>query len=126
MNNEQHNIEITVVTEYIDHHSDPDKNDYRFAYTITIENRGTVGAQLLSRHWLITDDNGKVQEVRGEGVVGQQPFLSPGDTYQYSSGSHLETPHGTMKGSYEWQDELNNHFRSPIPPFNLSIPRVLH
>lgn len=126
MSHERHNIEITVVTQYVEQHSDPEKGDYRFAYTITIENRGTVGAQLLSRHWLIRDDNGKVQEVRGEGVVGKQPFLSPGDSFQYTSGSHLGTPHGTMEGSYEWEDEFKTRFRSPISPFYLSTPRVLH
>lgn len=126
MKTNQHNIHISVETEYVEHHSNPENGDYRFTYTITIENRGTVGAQLLNRHWLIRDDHGKVQEVRGEGVVGKQPFLSPGDSFQYTSGSQLETPHGTMEGSYEWEDEFNNRFRSPITPFYLSIPRVLH
>lgn len=126
MSNDQHNIEITVVTQYVEHHSDPEKGEYRFAYTITIENRGTVGARLLTRHWIITDDHGKVQEVHGDGVVGKQPFLSPGDSYQYTSGSHLKTPHGTMEGSYEWEDERGSRFRSPITPFYLTIPRVLH
>ena len=125
-NNDNSGIHIVVVSEYIEPYSDPRKGEYRFSYTITIENRGVVGAQLLRRHWLIRDDNGKVQEVRGEGVVGEQPYLNPGESYQYRSGVLLETPHGTMEGSYEWVDEAENSFRSPVAPFYLSVPRILH
>ncbi|HIJ22142.1 MAG: Co2+/Mg2+ efflux protein ApaG [Gammaproteobacteria bacterium] len=119
-------IHIHVTTEYVAPYSNPKKREFRFAYTILIENHGTVGAQLLRRHWLIRDDNGKVQEVRGEGVVGEQPYLEPGEQYQYSSGAMLETPHGTMEGSYEWVDEQQALFTTPISPFYLTVPRVLH
>ena len=126
MDRKQQNIQISVDTEYVRHHSDPKQEAYRFAYTITIENRGTVGAKLIQRHWLIRDDQGTGEEVHGEGVVGQQPFLAPGESFQYTSSAQLKTPHGIMEGHYEWLDEAHNLFLSPIEPFYLSVPRVLH
>jgi ApaG protein len=120
--------EITVVPRatYVDDQSDPSKNQYVFAYTITITNSGSVAAQLVSRHWLITDANGKVLEVKGLGVIGQQPTLKPGESFEYSSGTHLETSVGTMRGTYQMIAEDGHAFEAPIPLFTLSVPRVLH
>ena len=120
--------EITVVPKaaYVDDQSDPSKNQYVFAYTITVTNSGSVPAQLISRHWVITDANNKVVEVKGLGVVGQQPLLKPGESFEYSSGTHLETAVGTMRGTYQMVAEDGQHFDAPIPPFTLSVPRVLH
>ncbi len=124
---ETKDIEIRVDTLYLRGNSSPSKDEYQFAYTITIHNRGSVGAQLLRRHWLIRDDSGRQQEVRGEGVVGEQPHLLPGESYQYTSGTILKTPHGTMEGSYEWVvDGSGALMHTPIAPFYLTVPRVLH
>lgn len=119
-------ISIEVATDYVDDQSEPEVGRYVFAYTITISNRGSVPAKLLSRHWLITDANGKVQEVRGDGVVGEQPHLYPGDKFRYSSGAVLETPVGAMQGSYRMQADNGTSFDAPIPPFTLAVPGVLH
>ncbi len=119
-------IEIEVETVYIKGNSDPRHDEYQFAYTITLTNRGKIGAQLLRRHWIIRDDSGRVEEVHGEGVVGQQPHLAPGESYQYTSGALLKAPHGTMEGSYEWISDRQDLFRTPIKPFYLTVPRVLH
>lgn len=119
-------INIEVVTDYIDDQSEPDVDRYVFAYTITISNRGEIPAQLLSRHWVITDANGKVQEVSGDGVVGVQPRLNPGEKFSYSSGAVLETPVGAMQGSYRMEAENGTSFDAPIPPFTLAVPGVLH
>jgi ApaG protein len=97
-----------------------------FAYTITITNVGMVSAKLLNRHWLITDSNGKIQEVRGEGVIGEQPHLKPGESFRYTSGAMLETPVGTMQGQYTMISDEGVNFNAPIPKFTLSIPRTLH
>jgi ApaG protein len=120
--------EITVVPKasYVEDQSDPSKDQYVFAYTITISNTGNVSAQLISRHWVITDANGKVLEVKGLGVVGQQPMLKPGESFEYTSGTHLETAVGTMHGTYQMIAEDGRHFDAPIPSFTLSVPRVLH
>ncbi len=120
--------EITVATKatYVEDQSDPSKNQYVFAYTITISNTGNVPAQLVSRHWVITDANGKVIEVKGLGVVGQQPLLKPGESFEYTSGTHLETAVGTMRGTYQMVAEDGQHFDAPIPSFTLSVPRILH
>ena len=120
--------EITVVPKatYVEDQSDPSKNQYVFAYTITISNTGTVPAQLVSRHWVITDANGKVIEVKGLGVVGQQPLLKPGESFEYTSGTAIATPVGTMRGSYQMVAEDGTQFDAPIPEFTLSVPRVLH
>ena len=106
--------------------SDADQGRYVFAYTVTIQNHGKVPAKLMTRHWVITDSNGKTQEVRGDGVVGEQPHLRPGEGFQYTSGTMLETPVGTMSGSYQMLADDGTRFDAPIKPFTLSIPRVLH
>jgi ApaG protein len=120
--------EITVAPKaiYVEDQSDPSKDQYVFAYTITLTNTGTVPAQLISRHWLITDANSKVMEVKGLGVIGQQPLLKPGESFEYSSGTHLETAVGTMRGTYQMIAEDGQTFEAPIPLFTLSVPRILH
>lgn len=125
---EHRKYDITVVPKatYVEDQSDPSKSQYVFAYTITISNTGTVPAQLVSRHWVITDANGKVLEVKGLGVVGQQPLLKPGESFEYTSGTHLETAVGTMHGTYQMIAEDGKPFDAPIPSFTLSVPRVLH
>lgn len=122
----KYDIRIEVVTRYLPEQSDPESERYVFSYAVTITNIGSVAAQLISRHWLITDAEGKVQEVRGLGVVGNQPLLQPGEKFEYASGSALETPVGTMKGSYQMVAEDGTHFDAPIPEFVLSMPRTLH
>lgn len=122
----EHEIRIQVVTQYIDDQSQPDDGRFVFAYTITIENSGSIPAKLLSRHWLITDANGKVQEVSGDGVVGEQPYLVPGETFRYSSGAVLDTPVGAMQGRYRMQADNGIDFDAPIPPFTLAVPGMLH
>ena len=126
MKKKNYEIRINVATQYVDAQSEPDIDRYVFAYTITIENRSELPAQLLSRHWVITDANGKVQEVSGDGVVGEQPKLGPGETYRYSSGAVLETPVGAMQGRYRMQAEDGIDFYAPIPPFTLAVPGMLH
>jgi len=121
-----HKISIEVETTYMDEHSDPQKHRYVFAYTITIRNEGKVPAKLLSRRWLITDANGKVQEVHGEGVVGEQPWLRPGEDFEYTSGAVLETSLGTMEGRYDMLADDGTQFDAPIPAFTLTVPRTLH
>jgi ApaG protein len=122
----EHNINIQVETSYVESQSVPEENHYVFSYTITIRNDGGVAARLLNRHWIITDANGKVQEVVGEGVVGKQPFLRPGEDFSYTSGTALETPVGSMQGSYHMRSEDGRHFDAPIAPFSLARPRALH
>ena len=119
-------IRIQVVTSYIDDQSEPDSDRYVFAYTITITNEGDVAAKLISRHWVITDANGKVQEVSGDGVVGEQPHLRPGEEFRYSSGAVLETPVGAMQGLYRMQAENGVNFDAPIAAFTLAVPGLLH
>ncbi|MGD2081805.1 MAG: Co2+/Mg2+ efflux protein ApaG [Chromatiales bacterium] len=119
-------ISVDVETTYVEAQSEPDEDRYVFAYTVTIRNQGAMPAKLLNRHWIITDANGKVQEVRGEGVVGEQPHLRPGEGFRYTSGTMLETPVGTMEGSYEMLSDDGTRFDAPIAPFSLSIPRTLH
>jgi ApaG protein len=120
------NIQVNVDTTYIATSSEPEAARYVFAYSITIKNVGNIEAQLLSRHWVITDSNGKVQEVRGEGVVGEKPHLQPGDTFQYTSGAVIETSVGAMQGSYHMLDSDGEKFVATIPSFSLSVPRTLH
>jgi ApaG protein len=122
----RHEIDIRVATRFLDDQSAPRDNRFVFAYTITLHNRGAMPARLLSRHWIITDANGKVQEVRGDGVVGEQPWMRPGDQFQYTSGAVLETSVGTMRGSYQMLADDGTHFDAPIAEFTLSIPRTLH
>lgn len=119
-------IQVDVRTEYLPDQSDPEADRYVFAYTITITNAGTVGAQLISRHWVITDAAQQVQEVRGLGVVGEQPLLQPGQSFQYTSGCSINTPVGTMSGSYQMTAADGVQFDAEIGEFLLSMPRVLH
>jgi ApaG protein len=125
---ESKRYEITVVTRtaYLEDQSDPARNQFVFAYTITVKNTGTVTAQLVSRHWIITDGDHRVQEVKGLGVVGQQPVLKPGESFEYTSGTSLPTPVGTMRGTYQMMAEDGRAFEAPIAPFTLSVPRTLH
>jgi ApaG protein len=122
----RHKINIEVETNYLDDQSEPREQRYVFAYTITIRNEGEVPAKLLTRHWIITDANGRVQEVRGDGVVGEQPYLKPGQGFRYSSGAVLETPVGTMQGSYQMVGDDGAKFEAPIPAFRLAMPGMLH
>ncbi len=119
-------VAVSAQTRYLADQSDEPANRYVFAYTITIRNVGTVAAQLISRHWIITDAQGLVQEVRGLGVIGAQPTLQPGESYEYTSGASIATPVGTMRGSYQMLAEDGTRFEAPIPEFTLSVPRVLH
>jgi ApaG protein len=125
-NPRKHHIDVEVKTSYIDSQSKPEANRYVFAYTVTITNTGTVPARLLTRHWVITDGNEKVQEVRGPGVVGEQPYLTPGMSFEYTSGTVLETPYGSMRGSYQMKGDDGVEFDAEVPAFVLSTPRVLH
>jgi ApaG protein len=122
----EHNITVEVETDYIEGQSEPDNERYVFSYTITIRNEGGEPAQLLSRHWLITDANGNVQEVKGEGVVGEQPHLKPGEGFQYTSGAMITTPVGSMQGTYQMVTDQGDEFDTEIPAFTLAIPRTLH
>ena len=126
MSNTDYIFDIAVATCFLDDQSVPEERRYVFAYTIHIRNEGQVPARLLGRHWLITDGNGKVQEVEGEGVVGEQPWLRPGEGFEYTSGAVLETDIGTMRGSYDVLADDGTRFAAPIPPFTLSVPRTLH
>lgn len=119
-------IQVDVETLYVESESDPDSNRFVFAYTVTIRNVGDSAAKLLTRHWVIRDENGKVQEVQGDGVVGEQPHLKPGEGFQYTSGTMLETPMGTMGGSYTMVTDDGDQFRAPIADFLLTTPRTLH
>ncbi len=123
---ERHSIEITTIAHFIPEQSDLTDNRYVFAYHITIRNAGSVTAQLVSRHWIITDATDSVQEVQGAGVVGQQPVLRPGEKFEYTSGCTLTTPVGTMKGSYQMVAEDGTRFDAPIAEFTLAMPRTLH
>ena len=125
-NSDKYQIEIHPMPQYIPEQSDPENDRYIFAYTITIKNVGSVPAQLVSRHWIITDGNNEVQEVRGLGVVGKQPLLQPGESFQYTSGSSMTTTIGTMKGTYQMVAEDGTHFEAVIPEFVLASPRALH
>ena len=122
----KYDIQVNVRTAYIPEQSDPGSDRYVFAYTVTIANEGTASAQLISRHWVITDAENQVQEVRGMGVVGEQPLLKPGDTFEYSSGSSIPTAVGTMRGAYQLVAEDGTRFEASIPEFALSVPRTLH
>ncbi|MCL2523637.1 MAG: Co2+/Mg2+ efflux protein ApaG [Betaproteobacteria bacterium] len=122
----KHRIEVTPVARFLPDQSNPERNRYLFAYTITIRNLGEVAAQLISRHWIITDTNQTVQEVRGLGVVGQQPLLQPGESFRYTSGSQLATPVGSMRGSYQMLAADGTRFEAEIPEFALAMPRMLH
>lgn len=119
-------IDIEVQARFLPEQSEPEQQRYVFAYTVRLHNAGDQAAQLISRHWVITDGNQQVREVRGEGVVGEQPMMQPGAEYEYTSGAVLETETGTMHGSYQMRAADGTQFDAPIPAFLLSIPRVLH
>ena len=121
-----YDIAISVDTRFLDDQSAPADNRYAFAYTITIVNHGTIGARLLSRHWVITDGDGQVEEVRGAGVVGQQPHLQPGESHTYSSGTVMATKVGNMHGSYQMLADDGKRFDATIAPFRLAVPGALH
>ncbi len=122
----RYEIAVSTVTQYLPEQSDESSDRYVFAYTITIRNIGNISAQLISRHWIITDSRGQVQEVRGLGVVGAQPMLRPGESFEYTSGTSIATSVGTMRGSYQFVGEDGARFDAAIPEFTLSVPRVLH
>jgi ApaG protein len=122
----KNHITVTVKNTYLEDQSDPDLERYVFAYTITIANTGTQAAQLVSRHWIITDAEDRVQEVRGLGVVGEQPMLKPGEAFEYTSGTAMNSPVGTMRGTYQMIAEDGEHFDAEIPSFVLAMPRTLH
>ncbi len=122
----QHGIVIQTQVNYLPDQSDEAGNRFVFSYTITITNLGQAAAKLISRHWIITDANNHVQEVRGQGVVGEQPLLKPSQSFEYTSGTVLATQVGTMRGSYQMQTDDGAHFDVDIPQFVLSVPRVLH
>lgn len=117
---------VTVRTQYLEEQSDPGRSTYVFAYAVTIQNTGQIAAQLISRHWIITDANSHIQEVRGLGVVGHQPLLKPGEKFEYTSGTSLATPQGSMRGSYFCVAEDGEQFEARVPEFMLSLPRTLH
>jgi ApaG protein len=126
MQPKRHQISVEVSTNYLDEQSEPLEGRFVFGYTITIRNEGTEAATLLTRHWIITDANGKVQEVRGDGVVGHQPHLEPGQGFRYTSGAVLDTPVGVMQGSYQMLADGGDRFDAPIAPFSLAMPGVVH
>jgi ApaG protein len=122
----RYEISVSTRTQYLADQSDEEAGRYVFAYTITIRNTGSVAAQLISRHWVITDADSQVQEVRGLGVVGEQPLIKPGEAYEYTSGTAIATQVGTMRGAYQMVAEDGTRFDAAIPEFTLSVPRVLH
>ncbi|QSN60928.1 MULTISPECIES: Co2+/Mg2+ efflux protein ApaG [unclassified Caballeronia] len=122
----QYEFTVSVETRYMPEQSDPDSRQYAFAYTLTIRNTGQVTAQLISRHWIITDSDNQVQEVKGLGVVGQQPLLAPGEQFEYTSWAVIATPVGTMRGEYFCVADDGERFEAPIAEFALHVPRTLH
>lgn len=123
---DHNHIEVGVETNYLAEQSSPDDERFVFAYNVTITNAGDVPAKLMTRHWIITDANGNVQEVHGEGVVGEKPYLRPGESYEYTSGTVLETPVGSMQGSYQMVTDDGQAFDADIPAFTLALPHTLH
>jgi ApaG protein len=121
-----YDIRINVKTEYLASESDDDAGRYVFAYTITVENHGSLPAKLLSRHWIITDAESRIQEVKGEGVIGEQPLLNHGESFSYTSGTMIETPVGSMQGSYQMIADDEHKFDAVIAPFTLAMPGMLH
>ena len=121
-----YNIKVIVGSQYIEAESNPEADRYVFAYTINIRNQGNIAAKLLSRHWIITDANNRVQEVKGKGVVGEQPYIKPGEAFQYTSGTMMETPVGSMQGTYQMVTDDQHHFDAIIEPFTLALPKMLN
>ncbi|WP_437880208.1 Co2+/Mg2+ efflux protein ApaG [Pseudomonas sp. LRF_L74] len=126
MSQSDYQIDVSVETRFLPDQSDPQQSRYAFAYTVTIHNSGAQAAKLLSRHWIITDGDGKVQEVRGAGVIGQQPHIEPGASHTYSSGTVMATQVGSMYGSYQMIADDGIHFDATVAPFRLAVPGVLH
>ncbi|MFT0211297.1 Co2+/Mg2+ efflux protein ApaG [Pseudomonas sp. F1_0610] len=126
MSDPRYQIDVQVKTRFLPDHSEPQEQRFVFAYDITIVNNGSISAQLLSRHWLITNSNGQTQEVRGDGVVGEQPHIQPNKSFSYSSGTILATEVGSMQGSFTMQAEDGYQFDAPIAPFSLAIPGIMH
>ena len=126
MSDHCYQIDVSVTTRYLAAQSQPEQSRYAFSYTVTIVNNGELPAQLLSRHWIITDGDGRVQEVRGAGVIGQQPHIEPGASHTYSSGTVMTTQVGTMQGSYQMLAEDGKRFDATIAPFRLAVPGALH
>ena len=126
MPDDEHNILVEVTPAYIAEQSNPGDDHYVFSYTVTIRNQGQSPAKLMTRHWIITDGDGETLEVHGEGVVGEQPYIKPGEGYQYTSGTFMKTPVGTMKGSYQMISDNGVTFDAEIPSFTLSVPNILH
>lgn len=123
---DKYNIQVSVSTRYIETESDPATNRYIFAYTISIKNLGEIAAKLLTRHWIINDANNRIQEVRGKGVIGEQPYLRKGESFEYTSGTMLETPVGSMQGTFQMVADDDHHFEAIIEPFTLAMPGMLH
>lgn len=126
MSDPRYQIDVSVVTRFLKEQSDPENDRFAFAYTITVQNNGTVPAKLMSRHWLITNGDGHVEEVKGAGVIGQQPLIEPGQSHTYSSGAVISTKVGTMQGSYQMFAEDGKRFDAVIKPFRLAVPGALH
>ena len=121
-----YDIQIDVNTRYIEAESNSEASRFIFSYTINITNQGSIPAKLISRHWIITDANNRIQEVKGKGVIGEQPYLRPGESFQYTSGTMLETPVGSMQGSYQMIADDGHHFDAIVEPFSLALPRMLN
>ena len=126
MSEPRYQVDVSVVTRYLPEQSQPEQDRFAFAYTLTVKNNGSIPAKLLSRHWIITDGDGHTEEVRGAGVVGQQPVIEPGQVHTYSSGSVITTKVGTMQGSYLMQAQDDHQFKAIIAPFRLAVPGALH
>lgn len=126
MSDASYDISVDVKPAYIAEQSDPNYNRYVFSYTVTIKNTGNISAKLLTRHWIITDGDGETQEVKGEGVVGENPHLKPGENFRYTSGTMMKTPIGTMHGSYQMIADDGVNFNAEIPSFSLNVPKMLH
>ncbi|UVM55519.1 Co2+/Mg2+ efflux protein ApaG [Pseudomonas sp. B21-012] len=126
MSDPRYQIDVSVVTRFLKEQSDPENDRFAFAYTITVKNNGSVTAKLMSRHWLITNGDGHVEEVKGAGVIGQQPTIEPGQSHTYSSGAVISTKVGTMQGSYQMFAEDGKRFDAVIAPFRLAVPGALH
>lgn len=121
-----YNISVAVKSQYIEAESNPEASRFVFAYTVRIENKGNIAAKLISRHWIITDANNRTQEVKGKGVIGEQPYLKPGESFEYTSGTMMETPVGSMQGSYQMIANDEHNFDAVIEPFTLALPRILN